>query len=157
LSADQSLVGRTGQPFTMAIELGKVREFARAVKSIDPAHDGAPGDAPLTPGTFLASSLFWLTPASDPWNGVPRDWERILHGEQSFTFYGEPPRAGVVLTGQSRIDRVYDKVGKRGGTMVFTDVVTEFRDSAGCLVAESRSTVIETSRPAAPAVLGSES
>ena len=53
-----------------------------------------------------------------------------------------------MLTGVARIDRVYEKQGKRGGTMVFTEVVTEFRDAGGRLVAESRSTLIETSKAA---------
>jgi hypothetical protein len=43
---------------------------------------------------------------------------------------------------------VYEKEGKRGGTMRFTEVVTEFRDASGVLVAESRSTTIETSKAA---------
>lgn len=141
-----SLEGRTGEPFTMVVELGKIREFARATKSRHPAYGGSPGGTPVSPATFLASSAFWVTPASNPWAGVEMNWERILHGEQEYTFHGEPPRAGTVLTGVSRIDRVYEKEGKRGGTMVFTDVVTEFRDASGRLVAESRGTMIETSK-----------
>ena len=46
-------------------------------------------------------------------------------------FFGEPPRAGAVLTGVSRIDRVYEKAGRRGGAMQFTETVTEFRDRPG--------------------------
>ena len=38
------------------------------------------------------------------------------------------------------------KEGKRGGTMTFVEVLTEYRDSSGAVVAESRSTVIETSQ-----------
>jgi hypothetical protein len=143
-----SLEGRTGEPFTMVVELGKVREFARATKSRHPAYEGGPGDTPVAPATFLASSAFWTTPASSPWAGMEMNWERVLHGEQEYVFHGEPPSAGTVLTGVSRIDRVYEKEGKRGGTMVFTDSVTEFRDAGGRLVAEARSTIIETSRPA---------
>ena len=41
---DESLVGRTGEPFTMVVELGKIREFARATKSRNPAYDGEPGE-----------------------------------------------------------------------------------------------------------------
>jgi len=143
-----SLEGRTGEPFTMVVELGKIREFARATKSRHPAYQGAPGDTPVIPATFLASSVFWTTPASSPFAGMDLNWERILHGEQEYVFYGEPPRAGTELTGTSRVDRVYEKEGKRGGTMVFTETVTEFRDSSGRLVAEARGTMIETSRAA---------
>jgi hypothetical protein len=136
----------------MVVELGKISEFARATKSRHPAYTGSPGDTPgpVSPLTFLASAVFWMTPKSSPWSGVERNWERILHGEQEFIFHGEPPRAGTVLTGVARIDRVYEKEGKRGGTMAFTEAVTEFRDVGGRLVAESRSTLIETSRAAAP-------
>jgi hypothetical protein len=142
----ESLEGRQGEPFRMVVELGKIREFARATKSTNPEYDGAPGDTPVCPGTFLISSVFWQTPESNPWAGIERNYERILHGEQEFIFHGEPPRAGTVLTGQTRIDRVYTKEGKRGGTMTFTEQVTEFRDADGNLVAESRGTSIETSQ-----------
>jgi MaoC dehydratase-like protein len=142
----ESIEGRAGEPFTMVVELGKVREFARATKSRNPAYDGAPGERPVSPATFLMSSAFWSGPASDPWHGVDRNFERLLHGEQEFVFHGEPPRAGDVLTGQSRIDRVYTKQGKRGGEMRFTETVTEYRDASGRLVAEARGTSIETSQ-----------
>jgi len=42
-----------------------------------------------------------------------------------------------VLTAQSRIDRVYEKEGKRGGTMMLAEAVTEYRDETGRIVAES--------------------
>lgn len=143
---DQSFEGRRGQPFTMVVELGKIREFARATKSKNPAYDGGPGDRAVAPATFLASSVFWMTPEANPWSGVELNWKRILHGEADFVFHGEPPRAGDVLTGQARIDKVYGKAGKRGGLMTFAEVVTEYRDAAGALVVESRSTLIETSK-----------
>jgi hypothetical protein len=133
----------TGQPFTMVVERGKIREFARATKTGNPEY--LDGEHPVSPATFLASSLFWQGPESVP-PGRPTNFERILHGEQEFVFPSGPPRAGTVLTGQSRIDRVYEKEGKRGGTMTFTELVTEFRDPSGALVAEARSTIIETGK-----------
>jgi N-terminal half of MaoC dehydratase len=145
-ASGESIEGRSGEPFTMVVELGKVRELARATRSRNPAYDGAPGDTPVSPATFLMSAAFWTGPASDPWRGVDRNVQRLLHGEQEFVFHGEPPRAGDVLTGRSRIDRVYTKQGKRGGSMTFAETVTEFRDPSGRLVAETRSTTIETSQ-----------
>jgi hypothetical protein len=73
------------------------------------------------------------------------DPARGLHAEQEFVFHGPPPRAGDRLVGTSRITEVYDKQGKRGGTMTFVVMVTEFHDAAGRLVAESRLTGVETS------------
>ena len=144
---DESWVGRTGEPFTMVVELGKIREFARATKSTNPAYDGAPGDTPVSPGTFLASSSFWQPAGTSPLSGAKINWARILHGEQEFTFHGPPPRAGDVLHGQVRVDKVYEKAGSRGGTMTFIEQVTEYRSPDGRLVAEGRSTTIETSKP----------
>ena len=138
----ESLVGRQGAPFQMVVERGKIREFARATKSSNPEY--LEGEHPLSPVTFLAASGFWQDESNSPWGDGPRNYERILHGEQEFVFFGEPPRAGAILTGISRIDRVYEKAGRRGGAMNFTETVTEFRDETGRLVAESRATVIET-------------
>ncbi len=143
---DTSLAGRTGKPFTMTVEAGKIREFARATKSQNPAYDGGPQGQPVSPATFLMSAQFWQSGENSPLSGVDLNWERILHGEQEFVFHGAPPRAGDVLTGQARIDKVFEKAGKRGGTMIFTEQVTEFRDPSGRLVAELRSTMIETSK-----------
>ncbi len=148
---DKSLAGRKGEPFTMHVELGKIREFARATKSKNPEY--TTGDQPVSPTTFLQTSAFWTTPGSNPWGRATMNWARILHGEQEFIFHGEPPKAGDVLTGQSRIDRIYEKEGKRGGTMQFAVVVTEYRNAAGELVAETVATVIETGQapPSPPA------
>ena len=49
---------------------------------------------------------------------------------------------------QTRVADIYEKEGKRGGTMTFVVTVTEFRDEAGILVAEAKSTAIETGKPA---------
>jgi hypothetical protein len=143
---DKSLVGSTGKPFRVVVEEGKIREFARATKSSNPAYlaDGAP--PAVSPVTFLASSAFWQGPENSPWGEAKLNWERLLHGEQEFTFPGPPPAPGTVLTAESRIDRIFEKEGKRGGTMTFVEVVTEYRDDSGAVVAASRSTVIETSQ-----------
>ena len=141
---DKSIEGNRGKPFRVVVEEGKVREFARAVKSSNPAY--LEGPQATSPATFLASSVFWQRPENSPWGGTKLNWERILHGEQEFVFPGPPPAAGTELTAEARIDRVFEKEGKRGGTMTFVEVVTEYRDGSGAIVAESRSTVIETGK-----------
>ena len=73
---------------------------------------------------------------------------RLLHGGQEFVFHGPPPRAGDVISTESWIDKIYEKQGKRGGTMRFAEIVTEYSDQTGTVVAESRSTLIETAKPA---------
>lgn len=137
-------VGESGRPYTVEVERGKIREFALATKARNAAYLDDP--QPVAPPTFLASSVFWAGPASSPLRA--RNWSRILHGEQEFVFHGPLPRAGQSLVAQQRVEDVYDKQGRRGGSMRFTVLVTEFRTPDGELVAESRSTVIETSQAA---------
>jgi hypothetical protein len=139
-------VGSTGQPFEMVVELGKVREFARATLSSNPEYFAT--REPVSPPTFLQTMWFWAGEEHSPWPGGQRPpFERLLHGEQEFVFPGPPPSAGTHLTGVQRIDKVYTKQGSRGGEMAFTEVVTEFRDDDDVVVAEVRATLIETSKP----------
>ena len=51
------------------------------------------------------------------------------------------------LSVTSRLGDRWEKEGKRGGVMRFARLITEYRDEAGTLVAEQRTTVIETARP----------
>jgi hypothetical protein len=138
---DQSLEGRHGVPFEMVIELGKVREMARATRSDDPDHL----EGRYIPPTFLMSAALWTDPENSPWTDAAVDLRRLLHGEQEFVFFGPPPPVGTRLMASSRIERIYEKQGKRGGAMQFGLAVTEFRDAATDeVVAESRVTLIET-------------
>jgi hypothetical protein len=91
--------------------------------------------------------IFWEPEGANPWHRVGMDQQRGLHAEQEFIFHGPPPRAGSVLTARSRIAEIYEKSGRRGGTMTFATMVTEFRDPSGRLVAEAILTGVETARP----------
>jgi hypothetical protein len=144
---DKSALGARGVPFEMDIERGKIREFAKAVRSAHPEHRH--GDRPVVPPTFLTTMFFWeeANPGSDPWEQVKMSQERGMHAEQEFVFHGPPPRAGDRLFCTSRIDSIYEKQGRRGGTLEFAVKVTEFHDEAGTLVAEARMTGVETSKP----------
>jgi acyl dehydratase len=143
---DRSYVGKTGEPITMHVERGKIREFARAIKDDDPLYfdEGyatreAGGIMP--PVTFLQTMTHW-----DNGGGRPRppiDLKRALHGEQEFEFF-RPIHAGDVLTAVSRIADIYEKPGKRGGTMGFVVTETEFKNQRGDLVARARHITIET-------------
>jgi hypothetical protein len=138
---DPAAAGTTGEPFAMDLEAGKVREFARAVRSSDPAYLDDP--APVIPPTFLTTAFFWQSGDSDPWEAVAMDQSRGLHAEQEYVFHGPPPRAGQRLTGTSRVTEIYEKRG-RNGTLTFAVMVTEFRDASGRLVAEAKLTGVQT-------------
>jgi hypothetical protein len=144
---DTSAVGSTDEPFQMTVEAGKIREFARATMSDNPEYLEAK-IPPIEP-TFLTSVSFWSPPGRSVFSKIKIDLRRLLHGGQEYIFHGPPPRAGQDLTVQTRVDEIYEKEGKRGGTMTFVVTVTEFRDEDDNLVAEARSTAIETGKPPA--------
>ena len=56
----------------------------------------------------------------------------------------KPVYAGDVLTAVSTVVDVYEKPGKRGGSMNFAVIETEYRNQGGTLVARARSVSIET-------------
>jgi hypothetical protein len=114
--------------------------------SSNPAYDA---DDAVVPPTFLVTAqAFWAGPTDDALADIDFDLARLLHGEEEYVFHGPPPRAGETLSVRRRIERRWEREGKRGGTMRFAAVVNEFRDGTGRVVAEQRSTLIETARPA---------
>jgi N-terminal half of MaoC dehydratase len=146
--ADESATGAEGIPFEVAIERGKIREFARATLSSNPAYLEDP--APVCPPTFLTTMFFWEehVPGSNPWHQVKLDQQRGMHAEQEYVFFGPPPRAGTKLVARSRIESVFHKEGRRGGRLTFAVMVTQFHDAeTGKVVAEARMTGVETAKP----------
>ena len=131
--------------YEFRIETGKVREFASSLGS-------AVGSLPETdqasvPATFLfTAGTFWppRDPAASSGTGLGLDMNRILHAEEEFVFHGAPPRPGTRLRVSVRQEPPYEKTGARGGRLKFVELVKEFRDDSGQLVAECRSTLVET-------------
>jgi hypothetical protein len=143
--ANAAAQGRTGTPFTVEIERGKILEFAAATRSHNPGYWDSPN--PVVPPTFLTTQMFWQAWAGEsanPWHAVELNQQRGMHAEQEYEFFGPPPRAGDRLTATSRIGRVYDKPGRRGGLLTFAEMITEFRDAEGRLVAKATMTGVET-------------
>lgn len=146
MSENQAQIGATGPTFEWVVERGKISEFARACLNASDVY-GRP-DA-VAPPTFPQTTSFWQRRGGGgrPRLGRPFDPRRVLHGEQEFE-YVRPLRAGDVLTGQTTLKDYYEKEGKRGGVMRFAVFETEYRDTNGDVVAYSRSTTIETAKPA---------
>jgi acyl dehydratase len=147
MPVDKSYIGRTGAPVTMHVERGKIREFARAIKDDDPmyfdeAHATREAGGIMPPVTFLQTVTHWDNDGSSRVR-VPFDLKRVLHGEQEYEFL-KPIHAGDVLTAVSRIVDVYEKPGKRGGSMSFAVTETEYKNERGELVARARHITIET-------------
>ena len=81
-----------------------------------------------TYATLLAGSGDWL---ADPKLAI--DLNKVLHGEQFLTIHQPLPAEGVV-TGQERVQEIYDKGADKGAVLYMT---RELRDQAGTLLATS--------------------
>ena len=144
--ASKSDIGKTGNPITVHVEYGKIREFAKSIKDpnpiyADPEYARREVGGVMAPPTFLMTLAHW-----DDGTGRPRvemDLRRVLHGEQTFE-YLKPIFAGDVLTAVTRVADVYEKTGSRGGTMTFVILETELKNRSGEPVARTRSSIIET-------------
>jgi hypothetical protein len=56
-------------------------------------------------------------------------------------------RVGYVLSAHTGPGRSWEKMGRRGGRLTFTETVTEYRDEQGELVVTATSVSIRTERP----------
>jgi hypothetical protein len=69
-----------------------------------------------------------------------------LHAEQHFE-YARPVRPGDILTWTTKPGKTWEKQGRRGGRLVFSELVTEYRDQQGELVVTARSVGVRTEKP----------
>ena len=68
-----------------------------------------------------------------------------LHAEQHYTYH-RPLRAGEVLAGTAFAGKTWEKQGRRGGKLVFSESITEYRDPAGELVVTARGVGVRTEK-----------
>ncbi|HET9692576.1 MAG TPA: MaoC family dehydratase N-terminal domain-containing protein [Acidimicrobiales bacterium] len=66
-----------------------------------------------------------------------------LHAEQHYTYH-RPLVAGEVLTPTVRPGRTWEKQGRRGGTLQFSESITEYRGADGELVVTARAVGVRT-------------
>lgn len=123
------------------LELGKVREFAKAVHIDDSALLSSDGRMCIPP-TFLTTMNF-LEGAEEMAEELGFDLARMLHGEQEYSFVGGPPAAGTRLWASSRVIERYEKESRRG-RLRFAVRETIFVDEGGSAVATARMTAVET-------------
>jgi N-terminal half of MaoC dehydratase len=146
------------------VEAGHILQFARAIGDENPAYQGAmtsaAGGVPAPP-TFVQASAHYdpdypLRPKpGQPWFGSGRGDGFTptggggggggLHAEQHFEYH-KPLRAGMVLTATRRAGGTWEKEGRRGGKLHFTEAITEFRDEHGDLVVTARAVGVRTER-----------
>ena len=128
----------------MAIERGKIREFATATGAGRPAYLDDP-KAPVPP-TFLATVVYWspigvavrspevLRACAEA--GVAADLGSLLSLEQEYVYHGPLPRAGETLRTAERLSDITLKHNRAGRAMVMIRFTVFFHDERGDLRAE---------------------
>ena len=148
------------------VEAGHIMQFARAIGDPNPVYYDADHAAAtevggiLAPPTFVQASAhfdpdYFLRPKiGEPWFGSGRTSSGAtssatgsggggLHAEQHFEYH-RPLLAGDVLTASVREGGTWEKQGRRGGTLRFSETIVEYRDAAGELVVTARGVGVRT-------------
>ena len=139
------------------VESTHILMFARAIGDENPAYtdpsspEAAEFGGVIAPPTFtMAGSQFdpdaalrpkkgqpWFGSAREP-SGATRQSTGRLHAEQHFEYH-RPLVAGEVLTAVEREGRTWEKESKRGGSLLFEERSTEYREvDTGDLVVTAR-------------------
>jgi len=144
---DKSIVGTEMGGSWMMVEQGKIREFAKAILGDNPAYQEE--NAPVPP-TFTMAMAHWPAPTGGAGAGLANlglDLLRVLHAGQEYEYLGEI-RAGDKLTSRSKISDMYEKEGKKGGTLTFVTSETTFSNQRGEDVLVARTILVQTSKAA---------
>jgi hypothetical protein len=148
---DKSIVGQEVGSGYMEVERGKVMEFARAILDEDPQYFSESN--PLVPPTFVMAGAHWPQPKEggggmgEAFRKLGLELLRVLHAGQEFEYLGEI-RAGDKLTSKSKISDVYEKEGKKGGSLLFVVSETTYTNQRGEDVLVARNTIVQTSKAA---------
>jgi acyl dehydratase len=154
--------------YRFPVEAGHIELFARALDDPNPIYRD-PDHAMKTecggiiaPPTFTQAGDHWdpeydrRPHHGDPWYGSGRDpigpaeppgegGGLGFHAEQAFEYH-RPVRPGGTLTATVRTGERWEKQGRRGGRLTFTETITEYRDEAGELVVTARFIGVGTER-----------
>ena len=160
------------------VEYSHIMMFARSIGDENPIYmdqDHAASTefgSVLAPPTFVqASAQFdpdyglrpklgkdWFGSGANP-TGLKRDPNAPaggggggggLHAEQHYEYH-RPLKAGDVLTATQLAGKTWEKEGKRGGKLHFSESITEYRDQKGELVVTAKGVGVRTERPATAA------
>jgi acyl dehydratase len=153
------------------VESAHIAMFARSINDPNPVYydpeyaaSTEVGGIPAPPTFVQASAQFdpdyFLRPKFDqPWFGSGREATGVvrepqkdgakgsggggLHAEQHYEYH-RPLLAGDVLTATTRDGEKWEKQGRRGGSLQFSETITEYRNAAGELVVTARGVGVRT-------------
>ena len=146
IQIDTSVKGKEYAPFTVTVERGKIKEFARAIGDLSPFYlDDAVGRASewgdiIAPPTFAITFRDEHVDTSVVLRDLGVDIGRILHGEQEFEHY-RPIRPGETYLCRTRVADIYEKSG-RSGPMAFVVREMTVTDGGNEIVCRVRSITV---------------
>lgn len=159
------------------IEGSHIMMFARSIGDANEIYYDQDYAATTEPGTMIAPPTFVQASAQfDPnyflrpkigeeWFGSAKEATGItkqkgggggggggggLHAEQHYVYHRQV-KVGDILTATTKPGKSWDKEGKRGGKLQFSESVTEYRDQSGELVVTATSVGVRTEKPATSA------
>ena len=142
---DRRYIGHTMAPFSVPVEAGRLRFFAKATGQTDPvytdtaaARDAGHRDLPVPPTFLFCLEMESPNPAAIR-ELLGMDYRSLLHGEQGFTYHAMA-HAGDTLTFEQRIDDIYDK---KNGALEFVVRKTRVTNQRQELVAELRCVTVQ--------------
>ena len=143
--ADENLIGHSTGVFSIDVEKGRLRFFAKAIGETDPVYiDEAAAQAaghkslPVPP-TFLKCLESEGRDVVQLLDLVGFDLGRVLHAEQSFVYH-RMAYAGDVLTFDGRICDLYEK---KGGALQFVVMEARVTNQDGEHIADIRSSLVQ--------------
>jgi acyl dehydratase len=137
---DRRHIGHTMPPFSVAVEQGRLRFFAKATGQADPVYvDEEAARAAGHPGLPVPPTFLFCLEMESPNPAAIRDmlgldYKRLLHGEQGFDYHAMA-YAGDTLTFSQRIEDIYEK---KNGALEFVVRKTRVTNQRNELVAELR-------------------
>ena len=156
------------------IEAGHIMMFARSVGDANEVYydedyaETTEVGAVIAPPTFVQASAqfdpdYFLRPKiGQEWFGSAKGPTGItkkegsggggggLHAEQHYVYH-RTAKVGDVLTATSKSGKSWEKEGRRGGKLMFTESIIEYRDQHGELVVTATGVGVRTERPATSA------
>ena len=141
IQVNKALIGKEYGPYTVTVERGRIKDFARAIGDANPFHLDDRVGAASEWGDVIAPPTFLTTFRDENDTGsmlkdLGVDIGRILHGEQEFEIH-RPIRPDETFLCRSRILDVYEKSGK-SGPMAFVVREMTATDRTNEIVATAR-------------------
>ena len=141
---DKRFIGHRMPAFSVDVEKGRLRFFAKASGQTDPVYSdeaialarGYPS-LPVPPTFLFCLELESPDPAAIR-NLLGMDYRRLLHGEQGFRYFA-PAFAGDRLSFEQCIEDIYDK---KNGALEFVVRKTRVSNQREQLVAELRTVTV---------------